>query len=65
MIFHKMTSITKKICPNCGTEDVTMIAGGITGNWMCKNCGYRGSVLEKEIFGKEQRTKDKNKRGKK
>ena len=47
--------ITKKICPNCGSDDVTMVAGGITGNWMCKRCGYQGSVLEKEIVGKEMK----------
>ena len=45
--------ITKKICMNCGSEDVHLVAGGVTGQWVCKNCGYVGSVLEKEILGKE------------
>jgi ribosomal protein L37AE/L43A len=42
--------ITTKICPNCGSEDVHMIAGGVTGSWMCKKCGHRGAVFEKEII---------------
>ena len=46
--------ISKKFCPNCGSEDVMMVAGGMTGTWMCKNCGYSGSVFpEKEILGRE------------
>ena len=49
--------ITRKICPNCGSEDVFMIAGGVIGNWMCKKCGYTGAILEKEILGREQKTK--------
>ena len=53
--------LTKKICPNCGSEDVIMVAGGITGQWMCKSCGYMGSVLEKEIIGKERTNKSINK----
>mgnify|MGYP001560531724 CR=1 FL=1 len=52
--------LTKKICPNCGSEDVYMIAGGITGNWICKSCGYSGAVLEKEIIGKERKIKPSN-----
>jgi len=47
-----------KFCPNCGSENVEMVAGGITGGWMCRNCGYSGAVLEKEIIDKK--LKDKN-----
>jgi len=50
----KMDMITKKICPNCGSEDVYMIAGGMTGTWMCKKCGHVGPVFEKEIIGSER-----------
>ena len=50
-------NITVKICPNCGSEDVYMVAGGVTGGWMCKKCGHMGPVFEKEIVGKEQRDK--------
>ena len=49
--------ITKKFCPRCGSEDVHMIAGGTTGQWMCKNCNYIGSVLEKVITGSELKSK--------
>jgi len=47
--------ITVKICPNCGSENVYMIAGGTTGQWMCKKCGHVGPVFEKEIIGREMK----------
>lgn len=54
--------ITKKFCPNCGSNDVELIAGGITGSWMCRNCGYSGSVFpEKPILGREEQSKEKGK----
>ncbi len=41
----------KKFCPKCGSEDVMMVAGGITGTWMCKKCGFSGSIFpEKELI---------------
>ena len=51
--------ITKKICPNCGSEEVYMIAGGMTGAWMCKSCGLIGPVFEKEIIQSEQKMHSK------
>jgi len=46
--------LTIKICPNCGSDEVEMIAGGITGSWMCKHCGFSGSIFpEKVIAGGE------------
>jgi ribosomal protein L37AE/L43A len=48
-----------KICPNCGSKEVYMIAGSMTGTWMCKNCGHVGPVFEKEIVQSEQRTHGK------
>ena len=52
--------LTKKFCPKCGSEDVQMIAGGITGSWICKNCSYSGSVFpEKEIVGTKEKIKTK------
>jgi ribosomal protein L37AE/L43A len=43
-----------RICPNCGSEDVAMVAGGMTGTWMCKKCGFSGSVFpEKELIDKD------------
>ena len=50
-----------RICPNCGSENVEAAAGGITGSFMCGECGFSGSVFpEKEIFEEEIRGK-KNK----
>lgn len=52
--------LNKKFCPQCGSEDVTMIAAGITGSWMCKKCRFTGSVFpEKEIVGREMGSKNK------
>ncbi len=49
-----------RICPNCGSEEVMMVAGGITGSWMCKKCGYSGSVFpEKEIVGGDLKDRKK------
>ena len=46
--------ITTKFCPRCKSENVKMIAGGITGSFMCENCGYAGSIFpEKEIIGRK------------
>ena len=47
--------ITKKFCPDCGSEEVMMVAGGITGTWMCKDCGFTGMFPEKEIIGREMK----------
>ncbi len=44
--------ISKKFCPNCGSEDVMMVAGGMTGTWMCKRCGFSGIFPEKELIGR-------------
>ena len=45
-----------KFCPRCKSENVEMVAGGITGTWMCRECGYSGSIFpEKEIVGSEQK----------
>jgi len=44
--------LSKKFCPNCGSEEVRMVASGMTGAWMCKKCGFSGSIFpEKEIIG--------------
>ncbi len=55
-----------KFCPRCNSEDIQMVAGGIIGTWVCKNCGYSGSIFpEKEIVGSEQKEIDIKKIGKK
>ncbi len=43
--------LSKRVCPNCGSEDVEMIGSG---KFMCKNCGYSGEFPEKEILGREE-----------
>ncbi len=37
----------KKFCPECESEEVMLVAGGITGGWMCKECGHVGIFPEK------------------
>lgn len=45
--------LSKKFCPKCGSDEVEMIAGGTTGTWMCKKCGFSGSIFpEREILGR-------------
>jgi len=35
------------VCPICKSTDIELDAGGYTGKYFCKNCGYTGSfVLE-------------------
>jgi ribosomal protein L37AE/L43A len=42
--------ITKKRCPQCGSGEVEMIGSGA---FMCKACGYSGSVHETPLVGGE------------
>ena len=37
--------ITKKICPECESENVELVAGGIIGGYMCKDCGFLGNIF--------------------
>lgn len=34
-----------KFCPNCGSKDIRLVAGGHFGLYQCKKCGYKGSVF--------------------
>ncbi len=45
--------LSRKFCPQCGSEDIALVAGGIMGTFMCKNCGYNGIMPEKEILGRD------------
>ena len=54
----KMAIIGKRICPNCGSDNVEMFAGGITGTWLCSNCGETGNFPEREIVGKSNKGKE-------
>lgn len=55
--------IGKKFCPKCGSEEVDFAAGGLTGGWVCKNCGYSGMFPEKTLVMKDK-PQLKNKKGK-
>jgi ribosomal protein L37AE/L43A len=51
--------VAKKFCPKCENTDVYMDAGGVTGIWSCKKCGFSSSIFpEKE----ESVTKPKKKK---
>jgi len=43
----KMKILGKKFCPQCDSENVDMVAGGVTGSWICVDCGYVGAFPEK------------------
>lgn len=44
---EKMKMLGKKFCPECGSENVDMVAGGVTGSWVCADCGFVGAFPEK------------------
>ncbi len=56
MIFN-MGMLARKFCPQCGSEDVALAVGGLTGMYICKKCGYTGSFPEKEFVGREMEGK--------
>lgn len=39
-----------RLCPKCKSENITLFAGGHTGQYQCKKCGYIGPlIIEKDI----------------
>lgn len=34
-----------KICPKCKSKNITLYRGGITGQYVCKDCGYIGELI--------------------
>ena len=47
--------IGRKFCPNCDSEDVEMVAGGITGIWMCRECGFSSaSFPERTLIAEDE-----------
>jgi transcription elongation factor Elf1 len=50
----KMNIIGKRFCPQCGSESVDMVAGGVTGTWMCNDCGFTGMFPEKPLIESEE-----------
>ena len=50
--------ISKKFCPKCKSNNVEMASGGVTGSWVCMDCGFMGTIFpEKEIVGSEGESK--------
>ena len=49
------------VCPVCKSREVELDAGGYTGKYFCKNCGYVGSYVLEMTEGeyKEMREKEK------
>ncbi len=51
--------ISKKICPNCGSEEVIPVVGSVAGSWLCKECRFSGSeFVDQPIIGLEREMKD-------
>jgi transposase-like protein len=42
--------ISKKLCPRCGSENIYLVGGGETSNYMCKDCGFNGERFPKKII---------------
>jgi predicted RNA-binding Zn-ribbon protein involved in translation (DUF1610 family) len=40
--------VVKKSCPKCGSERIDFYAGGLTGSYHCKKCGYMGPIIVEE-----------------
>ncbi len=43
-----------KQCPVCKSVNITWYAGGVTGNYECKGCGYVG-ILVLEVVEDDKR----------
>jgi ribosomal protein L37AE/L43A len=40
----------RQLCPKCKRDSLILEAGGLTGTYKCKKCGYVGSlVIEEDI----------------
>ena len=56
--------LTTKFCPRCKSDNVKMIAGGITGSFMCRDCGYAGSIFpEKPVIIKSMNSVKEKRKG--
>ena len=45
--------IHTKFCPSCKGTRITAFAGGATGMWQCKDCGFLNAVFPEKIERKE------------
>ncbi len=49
------------VCPVCGSKDIELDAGGYTGKYRCKKCGYVGVLIlemTEEEYEEFKRIKD-------
>jgi len=53
-----MAIMAKKFCPECGSENVDMVAGGVMGTYCCNDCGYTGAFPEKPLIGMKSEVSD-------
>ena len=47
-----------KFCPRCDSTDIELYAGGQTGTYRCRKCGYMGSLIVEKDFVKTMDEKD-------
>jgi len=48
IVVLKISWLVKKSCPKCGSGAIDFYAGGLTGIYHCKNCGYSGAIIVEE-----------------
>jgi ribosomal protein L37AE/L43A len=47
--------IGKKICPECGSDEVEIVGKGHMGIWTCRECGFSANDFpEKPVIGIHQ-----------
>ena len=47
----------RKLCPACRSAEIYWYAGGTTGAYECKKCGYVGPLVIEEISIKKTKKK--------
>jgi hypothetical protein len=50
----------KRFCPNCGSDNIDFVAGGMTGSFMCNDCEYSGSVFPTKGKSKDEEETDED-----
>ena len=45
-------------CPRCGSPDIQAYAGGITGTYICRKCGYMGALVLEQDLVKSKEVKE-------
>ena len=61
-VFVKHPDMKVRFCPNCESEEIMLATGGITGGFVCKDCGFSGAIFpEKEIPNKSNKLRERKK----